>query len=81
MKRTQIMLEPEQYEKLVYVSSHAHKSIGNLIRIAIDKVYKGDVRKKTDDIVKKIARMNLPVSSWEDMEQRVGEKYTEGEQI
>ena len=77
MKRTQIMLEPHQYKTLTYLASHAHKSIGELIREAINKVYEEVEIKNKADIVKKISRMNLPVSSWEEMEREVEGRLVE----
>ena len=81
MKRTQIMLEPAQYEKLVYISSQTHKSMSNLIRIAIDRVYRKGVQRKTTNIVKRMAKMNLPVSSWEKIEKHIEERHSEGAQL
>ena len=81
MKRTQIMLEPAQYEKLVYISSQTHKSMSNLIRIAMDRVYKRGAQRKTANIVKRMAKMNLPVSSWENIEKHAEERYGEGAQL
>lgn len=77
MKRTQIMLEPRQYRKLSCLASQTHKSMGELIRDAVDKVYKEVEVKSKADIVKKISKMNLPVSSWEDMEKEVEGRLVE----
>lgn len=76
MKRTQIMLETEQYDRLNYLSSHTHKSIAELIREAIDRVYKKNEVKNKSNIVKKMAGMNLPVSSWENMEKELEGRYS-----
>ena len=77
MKRTQIMLEQQQYKTLAYLASHEHKSIGGLIREAIDKVYEKVEINNKSDIVKKMSRMNLPVSSWENMEEEDDRRLVE----
>lgn len=43
-----------------------------------EKVYTKAERKKRIAIAKRLARMNLPVSSWEEMEKEIEKGYLEG---
>jgi predicted DNA-binding protein len=69
-KRTQILLTEKQYKKLHALSEHEKKSIGFLIREAVDIVYIKE-KKNREKIVEKIAAMNLPSGDWEEIKKEI----------
>lgn len=71
-KRTQVLLEKEQYKQLEQLAKQKRVSVGALIREAIEKVYPIGKKGKIQ-AVEKIAAMNLPVDDWEKMEKEIVE--------
>jgi len=71
-KRTQVLLEKEQYKQLEQLAKQKRVSVGALIREAIEKVYHIGKKGKIQ-AVEKIAAMNLPVDDWEKMEKEIVE--------
>jgi len=63
MHRTQILLEEEQYERLKAESERSGRSLGDLVRTAVDEVY-GD-RSEVADLVDAI---DAAAGSWSDLE-------------
>jgi hypothetical protein len=62
-KRTQVLLTEKQHRKLLELSKKRKKSIGYLIREAIDNVYI-TAKKNKEKIIRDIASMNLPAEEW-----------------
>ena len=76
-KRTQILFSEEQFKKLKDISINKNKSIGFLVREAIDTLF---IKEKEDkkNIIDKIVKLNLPVDSWEEMKKEIEQgKYKE----
>ena len=69
-RRTQILLTEKQYKKLHTLSEHKNKSIGFIIREAIDAVYIKE-KKNREKIVEKIAAMNLPSGDWKEIKKEI----------
>ena len=63
-ERTQVLLSPQQVEKLKRIAARDGKSVGAVIRDAVDGyVDPGlDSRRRAAD---RILSMNLPVDDWE----------------
>ena len=67
-KRVQILLDPFQYRRLDEIARQRNRSMGALIREAIDRVY---LQRNVDERLKAVwalAAMQLPVADWEQME-------------
>ncbi len=69
-KRTQILLTEKQYRKLHVLSEYKNKSIGFLIREAVDTMYIKE-KKNREKIVEKIAAMNLPSGDWKEIKREI----------
>ena len=67
-KRTQILLTEKQYKKLHELSKNSKKSMGFLIREAVDTVY---INKNKEKIIRKIANMDLPTSDWKEIKKEI----------
>lgn len=74
-KRSQVLLEEEQYKKLEKLAKQKKVSVGALIRAAIEKVYHLG-KKDRIQAVQKIAAMDLPVDDWEKIEKEIIEGAT-----
>lgn len=69
-KRTQVLLTEKQYRKLHVLSEHEKKSIGFLIREAVDTVYIKE-KKNREKIVEEIAAMDLPSGDWKEIKKEI----------
>jgi hypothetical protein len=69
-KRTQILLTEKQYKKLHELSENSKKSMGFLIREAVDTVYINK-KKNKEKIIRKIATMDLPVGDWKEIKRDI----------
>ena len=69
-ERTQVLLSPQQVEKLKRIASRDGLSVGAVIRDAVDSyVDPGlDSRRRAAD---RILSMNLPVDDWEVMKEQI----------
>lgn len=69
-KRTQVLLTEKQYKKLHELSENSKKSMGFLIREAVDTVYINK-KKNKEKIIKKIANMDLPTGDWKEIKREI----------
>ena len=69
-ERTQVLLSPQQVEKLKRIAARDGLSVGAVIRDAVDSyVDPGlDSRRRAAD---RILSMNLPVDDWEVMKEQI----------
>lgn len=67
-KRVQVLLSPGQYARLKEIARARGKSVGSLIRQAVQKQYLDTSREERLDAVEELAGLRLPVSDWEQME-------------
>lgn len=69
-KRTQILFSEKQFKKLKDTSINKNKSIGFLVREAVDTLF---IKEKEDkkNIIDKIVNLNLPVGNWEKMKKEI----------
>ena len=67
-KRVQILLDPFQYRRLDEIARQCNRSMGALIREAIDRVYLQRNMDERLEAVWALAAMQLPVADWEQME-------------
>jgi predicted transcriptional regulator len=77
-KRVQVLLDPFQYQRLDEIARQHNRSVGALIREAIDRVYLQTDMAERLGAVRALAAMQLPVAGWEQMEQESVEKITRG---
>ena len=69
-KRTQVLLTEKQYKKLHELSENSKKSMGFLIREAVDTVYVNK-KKNKEKIIRKIANMDLPTGDWKEIKREI----------
>ena len=69
-KRTQVLLTEKQYKKLHELSENSKKSMGFLIREAVDTVYVNK-KKNKEKIIRKIANMDLPIGDWKEIKREI----------
>ena len=69
-ERTQVLLSPQQVERLKRIAARDGRSVGAVIRDAVDSyVDPGvDSRRRAAD---RILSMNLPVDDWEIMKEQI----------
>ena len=69
-ERTQVLLSPEQVAKLKRIAARDGRSLGAVIRDAVDSYVDpgGDARRRA---VEAMLQMNLPVDDWEVMKEQI----------
>jgi Ribbon-helix-helix protein, copG family. len=67
-RRINILLSPEQFNRLDTIAKARGTSIGALIRDAVEKLYFQSDEEEKLRAVRALASLDLPVSGWEQME-------------
>lgn len=69
-ERTQVLLSPQQIERLKRIAARDGRSVGAVIRDAVDSYIDPglDSRRRAAD---RILSMNLPVDDWEVMKEQI----------
>ena len=69
-ERTQVLLSPQQVERLKRIAARDGRSVGAVIRDAVDSYFDQgvDSRRRAAD---RILSMNLPVDDWEIMKEQI----------
>lgn len=67
-KRVQVLLSPSQYARLKEIARDRGKSVGSLIRQAVQKQYLDTSNQERLTAVEEMGGLRLPVSDWEQME-------------
>jgi len=68
-RRVQVLLSPEQYERLTALARARGTSIGALIRQAVDQLlHAPGGEEERLQAVRKMSALRLPVADWEQME-------------
>lgn len=67
-ERVQVLLAPEHVTRLRNLAKREDRSVGALIREALEATYFRQDRAKRMAAVRRIAEMDLPVADWEQME-------------
>ncbi len=75
-KRVQVLLEPFQYQRLEEIARQRDRSVGALIREAIEQTYLQGAADDRIAAVRALAAMRLPVADWEQMERESTEENT-----
>ncbi|MBI4743453.1 MAG: hypothetical protein HY776_01270 [Actinobacteria bacterium] len=70
-KRTQVLFAKDKYAFLERIARKKKKSVGALIREAVEEKYLKKESKEKEEIIKRLSKMNLPVSDWESMEEEI----------
>jgi predicted DNA-binding protein len=67
-KRIQVLVAPDQLERLRAVARRQGRSVGALVREAVETTYFGNDGEQRLAAVERLAEMTLPVADWEQME-------------
>lgn len=67
-RRVQVLLSPQQYERLAALSRARGTSVGALIREAVEKLFLQADETERQEAVRRMSTLQLPVADWEQME-------------
>jgi len=70
-KRAQVLFPKDKYAFLESIARKKKKSVGALIREAVEEKYLKKELKEKEEIIKRLYKMNLPVADWESMEEEI----------
>lgn len=70
-KRAQILFTPTEYAKLKDEAEKSKLTIGELVRNAVKQTYFKKVDLQKAQAAKRLTNMNLPVDTWEKMEEEI----------
>jgi predicted transcriptional regulator len=76
--RVQVLFEPAQVARLQAIAESQGRSVGALIRDAVERTYLDRDRAERVAAVDQMARLSLPVADWEQMERQSVEHYGSG---
>lgn len=76
-KRAQILMAPEEYQRLEDIAQQREVSVAELIRAAVRECYfvRAEDPKK---LVASICNMNMPLDDWEVLESEIEETHGNG---
>jgi hypothetical protein len=69
-ERTQVLLSPQQVAKLRRIAAREHRSLGAVIRDAVDSYVDPGIDRRRE-AAEAILSMNLPVDDWEVMKGQI----------
>ena len=64
-KRVEVLFEPKQYASLEEEARRRGKSVGSLVRDAVERLYLAPSRQERLDAVKWLTSQNLDLPPWE----------------
>ena len=67
-ERIQVLVAPEQLARLRAIARRQRRSVGALVREAVETAYFGNDGERRLAAVERLAEMSLPVADWEQME-------------
>jgi hypothetical protein len=76
--RVQVLFEPSQLHRLQALAEAEGRSVGALIRAAVERTYLEGNRADRLAAVERMAAMSLPVADWEQMERESTDRYEDG---
>ena len=76
--RVQVLFEPSQLTRLQAMAEAEGKSVGALIRAAVERTYLDSARATRMAAVERLVSMSLPVADWEQMERESVDRYEDG---
>jgi predicted transcriptional regulator len=76
--RVQVLFDPAQVARLQAIAESEGRSVGALIREAVERTYLDRDRAERVAAVDQMARLSLPVADWEQMERESVERYGDG---
>ena len=76
--RVQVLFEPAQVARLQAIAEREGRSVGALIREAVERTYLDRDRAERVAAVDQMARLSLPVADWEQMERESVERDGSG---
>lgn len=77
-ERTQVLLSPEQREKVERLAARTHRSVGAVIREAIDAYRTPVTQERRLAALERLFAIEAPVDDWEVMEAEIMEGYLAG---
>jgi hypothetical protein len=81
-RRTQILLDPEEFRRLRALARQRKVSLAQLIRQAVRQAYLDPAAAEDRlAIVERMLSMNLPVMEWADAKKEIENAHSEGERI
>ena len=75
-KRVQVRFSSAQFRRLRALAQTQGRSLGALVRQAVDEVYPQPVERGSLEAVRQMAALQLPVADWERMEQESAQGET-----
>jgi hypothetical protein len=76
--RVQVLFDPAQVSRLQRIAESEGKSVGALIRDAVERTYLEGDRAERLAAVERMGAMALPVADWEQMERESVDRYERG---
>lgn len=69
-ERTQVLLSPEQLARLKAIAARDGRSVGSVIRAAVDSFVEAEPNRR-QRALKRLFAMNAPVDDWEVMKAQI----------
>ena len=74
-ERTQVLLSPEQREKVARIAQRTHRSVGAVIRDAIDAYGPSSPPDRRQRALEDLFSLDAPVADWGVLEREIEEGY------
>jgi hypothetical protein len=70
-KRVEVLFDPKQYAELERVAHQNGKSVGGLIRDAVERLYLQPSREERLKAVERLVSQNFDFGSWEEVKEEI----------
>jgi predicted DNA-binding ribbon-helix-helix protein len=74
IRKTQVLLESEEYEHLEEIASRRGVSVEELIRLTVREKFLSSLRPRLE-AADAICRMRIPLGDWESIEEEIAEAH------
>ena len=74
-KRVEVLFDPKQYAALEHVAQRDGKSVGALIREAVERKYLQPPREERRAALKELLSIKLDIGSWEEAKELILRSY------
>jgi predicted transcriptional regulator len=70
-KRVEVLFEPSEYHRLEELAQAKRRSVGSLVREAVEQLYLQPSREERLQAVERLASQNFDFGSWEEVKEEI----------
>ncbi len=77
-KRVEVLFEPTQYERLAAEANRRHRSVGWMVREAVEEQYLAPTRQEKKEALERLLSVEIDFGTWEEAKELIESMYDGG---